>query len=101
MFEKTEPVPESTDVDSLSLYSKEYIHILETALAAAIVTLFDTHKDDCMDTFTMSELARACHKTKDLPEGTSVEGLYAKALRFPKQYWVDLENRSKQNHDGH
>ncbi len=63
----------------------EYISILEDALAAAIVCLFSTHKDDCVNTFTLAELEQALNRTKVYPEKTRVEDVYAKALRFPKQ----------------
>ena len=73
----------------------EYISILEDALAAAIVCLFATHKDDCVNTFTRSELEQALDRTKRYVEGTTVEGIYAKALRFPRQIQEATENSEK------
>lgn len=75
----------------------EYISILEDALAAAIICLFATHKDDCLRTFTLAELEQALNRTKVYPEGTTVEGIYAKALRFPRQIQEATENSEKEN----
>ena len=77
----------------------EYISILEDALAAAIVCLFSTHKDDCVNTFTLAELEQALNRTKVYPEGTRVEDVYVKALRFPKQAQETLNNEEKENDD--
>lgn len=75
----------------------EYISILEDALASAIVCLFSTHKDDCVNTFTLAELEQAVNRTKVYPKGTRVEDVYVKALRFPRQIQEAAENGEKEN----
>ena len=77
----------------------EYINILEDALAAAIVCLFSTHKDDCVNTFTLAELEQALNRTMVYPKGTRVEDVYAKALRFPKQAQETLNNKEKESYN--
>lgn len=60
-----------------------YVAALEDALYAAIVTLYSTHKEDCVNTFTFDELSMVVDKTQNMPAGTRLEHIYATALRHP------------------
>lgn len=59
----------------------EYIAALENALCAAIVTLYSTHQQDCIETFTHQELVAVLEHTQDLAPDVELEQLYAIALR--------------------
>ena len=60
-----------------------YVAALENALYAAIITLYSTHKEDCVNTFSFNELSMVVDKTRNMPAGTRLEHIYAKALRHP------------------
>lgn len=60
-----------------------YVAALEDALAAAIVSLYSTDKEDCVNTFNFDELSMVVDKTRNMPAGTRLEHIYAKALRYP------------------
>ena len=60
-----------------------YVAALENALYAAIVTLYSTHKADCVNTFTFDELSMVVDKTRNMASGTRLENIYAEALRYP------------------
>lgn len=60
-----------------------YVVALENALYAAIVCLYSTHKEDCVNTFTFDELSAVVDRTRSMPAGTKLEDIYAKALRHP------------------
>jgi hypothetical protein len=60
-----------------------YVAALEDALYAAIVTLYSTHKEDCVNSFSFDELSMVVDKTRNMPAGTRLEHIYAKALRHP------------------
>lgn len=60
-----------------------YVAALENALYAAIVALYSTHKEDCVNTFSFDELSMVVDKTQHMPAGTRLEHIYAEALRYP------------------
>lgn len=60
-----------------------YVAALEAALYAAIVALYSTHKEDCVNTFSFDELSMVVDKTQHMPAGTRLEHIYAEALRYP------------------
>jgi len=63
-----------------------YVSALEDALAAAIVSLYTTDKEDCLRTFHLDELEGALERTQAITAETRLEDVYAKALRYPRPH---------------
>jgi hypothetical protein len=63
-----------------------YVAALEDALAAAIVSLYSTDRDDCLRAFHLDELEGALERTQAITAETRLEDVYAKALRYPRPH---------------
>ena len=71
-----------------------YVAALEDALAAAIVSLYSTDREDCLRTFHLDELEGALERTQAITAETRLEDVYAKALRYPRPHTVKTQELS-------
>lgn len=73
-----------------------YVAALENALAAAIVSLYITDREDMLAEFTFDEIAGCVSRTRKM-QALKLEHIYSLALRYPRPQTSKLCIRGSEN----